>query len=103
MVIGDLRGQVGSTRTGAARLVELCREYGDDIVLGVMERILALTQRRLAGELSRWSDGVAEAEGFLDDDGANPDRPVRIAVRPPKRVTACISISAACSADARPR
>ena len=84
VVIGDLRGQVGATRLGAARLAALCEEYGDDIVLEVMERILVLTERRLGGELSRWPDGVAEAEGFLDDDGADKDRPVRIAVKATK-------------------
>jgi N-methylhydantoinase B len=84
VVIGDLRGQVGATRLGAARLAALCEEYGDEIVLEVMERILVLTERRLAGELSRWPDGVAEAEGFLDDDGADKDRPVRIAVKATK-------------------
>jgi N-methylhydantoinase B len=84
VVIGDTRGQVGATRLGAARLAALAAEYGRDCVLAVMEEILARTARRLAAELAAWPDGQAEAEGFLDNDGADLDRPVRIAVRAEK-------------------
>ena len=81
VVIGDTRGQVGATRLGAARLTALADEYGRACVLGVMDEILERTARRLGAELSAWPDGEAEAEGFLDNDGAELDRPVRIAVR----------------------
>ena len=84
VVVGDLRGQVGATRLGAARLAALCQEYGQDIVVAVMDRLLALAERRLGAELAGWPDGEAEAEGFLDDDGADKDRPVRIAVKASK-------------------
>jgi N-methylhydantoinase B len=85
VVIGDTRGQVGATRLGAARLTALAAEYGRACVLGVMEEILARTARRLGAELAAWPDGEAEAEGVLDNDGAELDRPVRIAVRAVKR------------------
>jgi N-methylhydantoinase B len=85
VVIGDTRGQVGATRLGAARLTALGAEYGRACVLGVMEEILARTARRLGAELAAWPDGEAEAEGVLDNDGAELDRPVRIAVRAVKR------------------
>jgi N-methylhydantoinase B len=81
IVIGDLRGQVGATRLGAARLVALCEEYGRDCVLAVMASVLRLTARRLAAELAGWPDGSATADGLLDHDGADRERPVRIAVR----------------------
>jgi N-methylhydantoinase B len=85
IVIGDLRGQVGATRLGAARLAALCEEYGRDCVLAVMASVLQLTARRLAAELAGWPDGVATAEGQLDHDGADRERPVRIAVRVAKQ------------------
>jgi N-methylhydantoinase B len=81
VVIGDTRGQVGATRLGAARLAALAAEYGRACVAGVMEEILERTARRIGAELAAWPDGEAEAEGFLDNDGAELDRPVRIAVR----------------------
>ncbi len=85
VVIGDLRGQVGATRLGAVRLVALAEEYGRDRVCGVMDEILARTARRLGAELAAWPDGETSAEGFLDNDGAELDTPVRIAVRATKR------------------
>jgi N-methylhydantoinase B len=80
VVIGDLNGQVGATWLGAERLAALCEEYGRETILEVMEALLSLTACRLSQELAALPDGTAEAEGFLDDDGADRDRPVRIAV-----------------------
>src|SRR5690242_6763506 len=85
VVIGDLRGQVGATRLGAGRLAALAQEYGRDRVRGVVAEILARTAARLGAELTSWPDGEAIAEGFLDNDGAELDTPVRIAVRAQKR------------------
>jgi len=81
VVLGDLRAQVGATRIGGAKLADLCDEYGRDVVVGTMASLMALTARRVRGELAAWRDGVSEAEGFLDHDGANKDQPIRIAVK----------------------
>jgi N-methylhydantoinase B len=84
VVLGDLRAQVGCTRLGAARLAALCDEYGRDVACEVMASLMALTTRRVGLELRSWRDGAAEAEGFLDHDGAAKDQPVRIHVRATK-------------------
>ncbi|HUZ74435.1 MAG TPA: hydantoinase B/oxoprolinase family protein [Stellaceae bacterium] len=84
VLLGDLRAQVGATRIGVARLAALCGEYGRDTVLAVMESLMTLAARRVRAELGTWRDGTAEAEGFLDHDGAVKDRPVRIHVRATK-------------------
>ena len=81
VVLGDLRAQVGSTRLGCERLSGLCDEYGRDTVRAVMTSLIELTGRRISAELANWPDGTAEAEGFLDHDGAAKDKPVRIHVR----------------------
>jgi N-methylhydantoinase B len=85
IVLGDLRAQVGATRVGGQRLAALCDEYGRDTVLEVMASLMRLTERRMKDELRAWKDGTAEAEGFLDHDGAVKDRPVRIHVRATKQ------------------
>jgi N-methylhydantoinase B len=85
ILLGDLRAQVGSTRIGVERLARLCDEYGRDTVTEVMESLMTLAARRVRAELLAWPDGEAEAEGFLDHDGAVKDRPVRIHVRATKR------------------
>lgn len=85
LVLGDLRSQVGCTRAGAARIAALCEEYGGATVVAVMREVLERTGMRLRAELAALPDGEAEAEGFLDHDGARTDRPVRIHVRAVKR------------------
>jgi N-methylhydantoinase B len=84
VLLGDLRAQVGCTRIGVERLAALCEEYGGDTVLAVMASLMGLTARSIRTELALWPDGSAEAEGFLDHDGAVKDRPVRIHVRATK-------------------
>jgi N-methylhydantoinase B len=81
VVLGDLRAQVGCTRLGVSRLAALCDEYGRDEVVSVMGNLVALTARRVADELRLWPDGAAQAEGFLDHDGATRDKPIRVHVR----------------------
>ena len=81
VTIGDLRGQVGATRLGATRLQALCDEYGMDTVLEAMESLLERTEARVRAEVAKWPDGESEAEGFLDHDGADATKPVRIHVR----------------------
>ena len=85
VVIGDLRAQVGCTRIGVERLAGLCTEYGTDVLLEIMREILDRTGQRLRGEFLELADGTAEVEGFLDHDGAQKDRPIRIHVRATKR------------------
>jgi N-methylhydantoinase B len=85
MVLGDIRAQVGCTRLGAERLVELCDEYGIATVRNSIDGLISATSQRLRKEVSLWPDGVGEAEGFLDHDGATPDKPVRVHVRAEKR------------------
>jgi len=85
VVLGDLRGQVGCTRLGAARLEALCGEYGRDTIVAIMGEILDRTAALMHGELAALEDGIAEMEGFLDHDGADLDVPIRIHVRAEKR------------------
>ena len=84
VVVGDLRGQVGATRLGAERLCALCDEYGADTIAGAMESLIVRTRDRVTAAVSAWPDGTAEAEGFLDHDGADLTKPVRIHVRATK-------------------
>jgi len=81
MVLGDIRAQVGCTRLGAQRLVELCREYGVGTVQTSLDGLIAVTSDRLRKELAGWPRGTSEAEGFLDHDGAIKSARVRIHVR----------------------
>jgi N-methylhydantoinase B len=80
VVIGDLRGQVGSTRLGAERVCALCDEYGAETIRVAMQSLLERTAGRMRGEFARWPDGESAAEALLDHDGADRSKPVRIKV-----------------------
>lgn len=85
VVLGDIRGQVGSTRVGVERLAALCAEYGTETVVAIMRETLERTAARLRVEIASLPDGEAEAEAFLDHDGADLARPTRIHVAVEKR------------------
>lgn len=82
-LMGDVRAQIGCTRVGASRLLGLAEEYGLDVLLDTFGLLQNRAERLFRTELSGLPDGDAEAEGFLDSDGADLDTPVRfhVAVR----------------------
>ena len=84
MVLGDIRAQVGCTRLGAERLTELAAEYGTATLASAIDGLIAVTAQRLRNELAQWPEASGEAEGFLDHDGADPNRSLRIHVRAEK-------------------
>ncbi|MDQ2700008.1 MAG: hydantoinase B/oxoprolinase family protein [Actinomycetota bacterium] len=77
---GDLRAQLAAARLGQRRMNELIERYGVDLVTSSMKTSLDQSELRIRAAISEREDGVAEAEGWLDDDGLGSD-PVRIAVR----------------------
>jgi N-methylhydantoinase B len=85
MVLGDIRAQVGCTRLGAERLADLCSEFSADVVKSSMDGLITVTSQRLRDDLVSWPDASGEAEGFLDHDGADKSKRVRIHVRAEKR------------------
>jgi N-methylhydantoinase B len=80
VVIGDLRGQIGSTRLGAERLCALADEYGAETLTAAMASLLERTTARVRREFAGWPDGEHSAEALLDHDGADRSKPVRIKV-----------------------
>ena len=80
LVLGDIRGQIGSCRLAEKRLVELMTKYGKAKVLACCERLFALGEAKVRSAVAEWADGRAEAERFVDDDGVDLNKPVRIHV-----------------------
>ena len=81
LVLGDLNGQVGAARIGVRQLVALIDRYGLDKLQATADELFDRTERRVRMELESWADGVAEADGYLDNDGIMLDRPIYIHVR----------------------
>lgn len=81
LVLGDIRGQLGSSRLGEQRLRELSTKFGKRTLLASFDRLQDLTERRMRAAIAAWQDGTYEAERFVDDDGVRLNQPVKIHVR----------------------
>jgi N-methylhydantoinase B len=81
LVVGDLRGQVGAARLGEKRFQEMMERYGKATILDSFEQLFALTEAKVRAEIASWPDGAGEGERFVDSDGIELDKPVRIHVR----------------------
>jgi N-methylhydantoinase B len=80
LVLGDIRGQLGSCRLAEKRVNELLTKYGRDKVEACCARLFELGEARVRAAIAEWTDGRYEAERFVDDDGVDLGKPVRIHV-----------------------
>jgi N-methylhydantoinase B len=80
LVLGDIRGQLGSGRLGEQRLLELVGKYGKEKIEASYARLFELSEQRLRGAVAEWKDGRFEAERLVDDDGIELNTPVRVHV-----------------------
>ena len=85
LVIGDLRGQVGAARLGERRIVELMDRYGEDVVIETTAQLSSYTENRVRQSIAGWADGESEGESFVDNDGIDLSRPIRIHVKIAKK------------------
>lgn len=83
--LGDLRGQVAACHVGAQRMQELCARFGVETLTAGCAELMERVAGRLRGALKALPDGTHEAEGVLDHDGINFDRPLRVHVLVDKR------------------
>jgi N-methylhydantoinase B len=81
LVLGDLRGQAGAARLGERRLAELMDRYGKETVIESTELLSSYTENRLRQTIARWPDGESEGESFVDHDGIDLTRPIRLHVK----------------------
>jgi len=78
--LGDLRAQIASCQLGARRYAELIARYGRETVGACIAKVwdqAELAARRVVESIP---DGSYEAESFLDNDGRNLDKPLRVKV-----------------------
>ena len=80
LVLGDIRGQLGSARLGEQRVGELIDKFGKERFFAATSELLALSEKKLRAAVAEWRDGRFEAERFIDDDGIELGKPVRIHV-----------------------
>lgn len=81
LAYGDLLAQLGSVWTGAERVVDLCEEWGTDVVLNNVEAMIDYADHRMSEAMDQIPDGVYEAEGWVDSDAIDTfDIPIKVKV-----------------------
>jgi len=80
LVHGDVTAQIAVTHNGAARVQELCARFGADTLMDAFRAILDGAGADLRACLQRLPDGEASAEGFIDHDGVDTSKPIKLAV-----------------------
>ena len=80
LVRGDIRAQIAVTKMGADRVKELCGRFGAETVTGAFAAILNGAAEALRTAIRRLPEETVSAEGLLDSDGVEVDKPVKLAV-----------------------
>ena len=81
LVLGDIRGQLGSDRLGERRLDRARRRNSARRKFSPASTGCSrLSEAKLRKTFAEWKDGRFEAERFVDDDGIDLEKPVRIHV-----------------------
>jgi N-methylhydantoinase B len=81
-MMGDMRAQIASIRTGERRLAQLLKRYGNDAFRESVQIIFDQSEKLARAAVRDIPDGVYAAEAFMDDDGINVLQhiPVRVKV-----------------------
>ena len=78
--MGDLNAQVAACTVGARRLGELASRYGHNRLMGIFEELLERSEVMTREALGRIPQGTYRYVDYLDNDGIELDRRVRIEV-----------------------
>lgn len=80
LVEGDLNCQIGATRVGERKLKRAMQMYGMDVIEQGIEEILDSTERHMRAEIAKIPDGDYTAERYMDHDGFDRDKMVKVKV-----------------------
>lgn len=94
----DIQAMISATRLGHDRFLKLIGRYGLATVLGAAEYWMDYSERRLRAQITKIPDGDYTSESWLDHDGRNWDRRLKVAVTVRKR-SSDITIDLTGSAD----
>ena len=80
-VMGDLQSQIASLGVGARAVEILTARYGAETLVTSCSAILDASEAAMRDAIRAIPDGAYEFEDFLDDDGIDPTKPIRIHAR----------------------
>lgn len=79
-VEGDLRAQVTANKLGVRRIGEMLARYGRQTIEDTWSQQMDYTEGRIRAELARLPQGDFTIEGYLDSDGLDLDKPLKIVI-----------------------
>ena len=79
-VLGDLRAQLAACHIAETQFGELLNRYGTEKVKLYMEEVVDYAERLTRAAVSELPDGEWSFEDWIDDDGIDLDRPIRLFV-----------------------
>ncbi|MGB6102346.1 MAG: hydantoinase B/oxoprolinase family protein [Pusillimonas sp.] len=77
---GDLDAQLAAGNVGMSRCLELFDKYGEKTVLALFEELISRSEHMTRESLRQLPEGTFHYEDFLDNDGVDLDKPVKIRV-----------------------
>jgi N-methylhydantoinase B len=79
-VFGDLRAQLAACHIAERQFLELVRRYGSDMTTRYMADVIDHAERLTRSALRDLPDGQWSFEDWIDDDGVDLDKPIRLFV-----------------------
>ncbi|MFL5289663.1 MAG: hydantoinase B/oxoprolinase family protein, partial [Rhodopila sp.] len=80
IVMGDIHAQVAACSIGARRMVEIAARHGAEGLAGLFRALLDRSETMTRQALARIPEGTYRYVDFLDNDGIELDKPIRIEV-----------------------
>ncbi len=78
--MGDLRAQLAACHSGERQFLELVERYGVGKIAPYLEEILDYAERMTRAAISELPDGQFSFEDWIDDDGVDFGKPIRLFV-----------------------
>ena len=79
-LFGDLRAQLAACHIAEKQFLELLTRYGAETVCAYMREVIDYAERLARAALRELPDGVFSFEDWIDDDGVDRDKPIRLYV-----------------------
>ena len=79
-VMGDINAQLAACSIGVRRITELTRKFGHDALTGLFSELLDRSEIMTRKALAKIPQGTYRYVDYLDNDGVDLDKPIRIEV-----------------------
>ncbi len=80
LYFGDLRAQLAACHTAETQFLELIERYGRETIHGLMDQMIDYAERMSRAAIADLPDGEASFEDWIDDDGVDHGKPIRLFV-----------------------